>query len=200
MIAAVSPLSAQHTTFFNDSDTRTQTLFNGDIRHGGYGGLVYGATQVNGELSYLRGSRGAWILNLTDEHAINLGLGSYRTRTDFEPVNWTADLPEPELRTSYSGFEVEYVNQSYRLLHFSVQSLIGSGMVRYDDRNIDLDKTRDNYFVLQPGINMNVNITNWFRINTGLMYRLASGVSLEGTSNSDLSGVSGYIGLRFGGF
>lgn len=195
------PISAHGFYGMEKDDQRsTQTLFNGDVSHGGYGGLVFGATHINGELSYLRGSRGAWIINFSNDHALNLGIGRYRTGTDFEAVNWTADIPRPEMRTNYSGFEMEYVNQSYRLLHFSVQSLIGSGSVRYDDRNIDMDKTRDTYFVLQPGVNVNLNITSWFRLNAGVLYRFASGVSLQGTSNSDLSGGSGYIGLRFGGF
>lgn len=186
--------------FFSDEDRRTQTLFNEDIHHGGQGGLVFGATHINGQFSYLRGRRGAWVINFDDEHAINLGLGSYRTRTDFEPVNWMQDIPEPELKTNYGGFEIEYVNQSYQLVHFSFQALIGSGSVRYDDRNIELDKTRDNYFVLQPGASLNLNVTHWFRVHTGMLYRYAGSVSLEGTSNSELSGISGFIGLRFGSF
>ena len=183
------------------NDERSQTLFDGNVSHGGYGGLIFGITSVNGQPAFMRGRRGAWILNFSDEHALNLGLGSYRTRNDFNPVEWTIDeVSEPDMRTNYSGFEIEYVNRSYQLVHFSVGSLIGSGNVRYDDRDIDVGRTRDSYFVLQPGVDLNINITNWFRISAGLSYRYASSVNLAGTSNEDLSGVSGILGLRFGGF
>lgn len=204
VLSLASVAESQPATIFQD-DRETQTVFNRDVSHGGYGGLIFGFTTVNGELAYLRGTRGAWIINLTNEHAINLGLGSYRTASDFDAVDWRHEVPEPEMRTNYSGFELEYVNQSYRLVHFSAQALIGSGTIRYDDSDLDeevpgLNRTRDSYFALQPGVNVNLNITSWFRLYGGVAYRLASSVNLDGTSNSDLSGISGYVGLRFGGF
>lgn len=179
----------------------SETLFDGDIRHGGFGALVFGATSVNGQFTYFRGTRGAWVINLNDEHAIHLGLAGYRTANDFEASRW--DIPEvnePELKTNYGGFEIEYVNRSQNLFHFSVQALIGSGNVRYDNRNIELDTRSDHYFVLQPGVNLNMNVTNWFRISGGLNYRYTGGVNLEGTSNSGLSGIATFFALRFGKF
>ena len=197
--------SAVTSEYLFSDDRDTQTLFTSEVTHGGYGGLLYGFTIINDELTYLRGTRGAWIINLSSDHALNLGYGSYRTRSDFETAEWRFDdVPEPELRTNYSGFEMEYVNRSYRLVHFSAQALIGSGNVRYDDRNLDdfpgINRTRDSYFVMQPGVNMSLNITSWFKITGGVAYRYATSVNLEGTSNSDLSGLSGFIGLRFGSF
>jgi hypothetical protein len=179
----------------------TQTLFTKDIRHGGYGAPIFGYTSVNGQPSYLRGLRGAWVINLSDEHAVNIGLGSYRTRTDFDPARWTnPDVNEPGMRTNYGGFELEYVNRSHRLFHYSVQTLVGSGTVRYTNRPAELNKTSDSYFVLQPGVNVNVNVTRWFKLSGGLFYRYAGGVNLEGTGDSDLSGVVSFVGLRFGKF
>jgi hypothetical protein len=180
---------------------QTQTLFSSDIRHGGYGSLVYGVTSINGEVAYMRGTRGAWIIHFAENHALQLGLAGYRTHSEFRAVDWEHDdVTEPELRTNYGGFEVEYVNRSYRLVHFGTQLLIGSGNVRYDDRNLAADKTRDNYFVMQPGANMHLNITSWFRISAGVFYRHATNVNLDGTSDRDLSGMAGILGLRFGRF
>jgi hypothetical protein len=178
-----------------------QTLIDSEVRHGGFGAPVFGITSINGEVAYFRGTRGAWVINFEETHTINLGLALYRTATNFEPVNWTAeDIPEPEMRTNYGGFEIEYVNQSDRLYHWSVQTLIGSGTVRYSGRDIELDNRSDSYFVIQPGVNMNLNITRWFRLSGGLGYRFTSGVNLEGTSNSDLSGLTSFFALRFGKF
>ncbi len=180
---------------------QTQTLFRSDIRHGGFGQLTYALTQVNGETVYMSGTRGAWILNLTSDHALHIGLAGYRTRPDASAVNWPHDdIRKPDIRTNYGGFELEYVNSSYRLLHFGTQLLVGSGTVRYDDGDVDLEKTRDDYFVVQPGANVFLNVTSWFRISGGLYYRYASNVSLDGTSDSDLSGLTGIMGLRFGRF
>ncbi|REL37803.1 hypothetical protein DYD21_08460 [Rhodohalobacter sp. SW132] len=180
---------------------QAETLFNGNVDHGGYGALIFGVTSVNGEAAYLRGTRGAWLLKFREGHTVGLGLGNYRTNSPFDAVNWQETaIPTPELRTNYGGFEIEYFNRSYKLVHFGGQLLIGGGTVRFSDRDIDLNNTSDAYFVLQPGANIHVNITRWFRVSGGVLYRLTDGVSLAGTSNSDLSGFSAMAGLRFGKF
>lgn len=180
---------------------QSETLVTSEVTHGGFGSLLFGVTSVNGEASYLRGTRGAWSLNFEDGHTLNIGLGRYRTQTGFSAVSWPQNGTDvPELRTNYSGFELEYLNRSHKLIHYGVQGLIGGGTVRFRDSDVELDKTSDSYFVFQPGANVHLNVTNWFRISGGVFYRYAGGVNLEGTGNSDLSGFSTIFGLRFGKF
>lgn len=178
-----------------------ETLIDADVSHGGFGSLIYGVSSVNGEAAYMRGGRGAWVINFREGHSLNIGLSGYRAQNNFSAVEWTnEEIDEPELRTNYGGLELEYINSSEDLVHFGVQALIGTGNVRYSDRNLGLDKTSDNYFVVQPGVNANLNVTDWFRVSAGIFYRHAARVSLEGTDNSGLSGFSSFIGLRFGKF
>jgi hypothetical protein len=179
---------------------QSETLISGGVDHGGFGSLVYGVTFVNGEAVYLRGTRGAWVLTFRDGNALNIGLGRYRTRSGFDAVDWTGTGDVPELRTNYGGLEIEYLNRSRRLIHYGVQAMIGSGTVRFRDSDAGPDKTSDTYFAFQPGVNVHLNVTEWFRISGGVFYRYAGGVNLEGTSNSDLSGASAMFGLRFGKF
>lgn len=188
-------------TFADFADAQhTETLFSGHVDHGGFGSLIYGVTYVNGQAAYLRGSRGAWVIRFDEGHAIHLGFGSYRTSTNFDAVDWRiADSLAPEMRISYGGFEVEYVNRSRKLIHFGIQSTIGSGRVKYRTEAVP-EKDSDSYFMVQPGANIHLNVTSWFRVSGGIFYRVTTNVNLEGTSNSDLSGLSGIIGLRFGWF
>ncbi len=200
---AYSVMTDPHIAGKDDSNNRpqTQTLLSSTIRHGGFGSPVYGVTTMNGQTVFLRGTRGAWIMNLSSEHALYLGLAGYRTRDKFEPADWLHDdIAEPQLRVNYGGFELEYVNSSYRLVHMGLQLLIGSGDVRYDDRDLEVDTTRDSFFVIQPGANLMLNVTRWFRISGGAYYRYAGNVHLDGTSDSDLSGITGILALRFGRF
>lgn len=180
----------------------TQTLFSSEVSHGGFGALVYGATSVNGEFAYLRGLRGAWVIKFDENRSLHLGLARYRTETAFDPVEGSSLAGDDiEMSTEYRGFEVEYAHRASRLFHFSGQLLIGNGEVEYRDVNgLDLFSTSDNYFVFQPGVNANMNITDWFRLSGGIFYRYAGGVSLEGTSDRELSGVSIFFALRFGWF
>ncbi len=180
---------------------QTQTLFSSGIRHGGYGSLIYGITSINGEMAYMRGTRGAWIIHFAENHAIQLGLAGYRTHSGVELMSWSHDdIDEPRLKNNYGGFEVEYVNRSHKLIHFGTQLLTGSGNVRYDNRNLEVDRTRDSYFVLQPGANIHLNVTSWFRVSGGAFYRYTANANLEGTNDRELSGITGILGLRFGRF
>jgi hypothetical protein len=183
------------------SAQQTETLITGDVNHGGFGALLYGVTTVNGDAAYLRGTRGAWSISFQNGHTLNIGLGSYRTQSSFEAVDWQLpDVETPQMRMNYGGFELEYLNRSYKLVHYGFQATVGGGDVRYRGRNIDLEKTSDDFFLFQPGANIHLNITNWFRISGGAYYRFTNNVSLEGTSDSGLSGFSAIIGLRFGWF
>lgn len=181
----------------------TETLFSDNISHGGFGGLLFGATSINGEFTYLRGTRGAWIINMNNGDAINLGLARYRTRSNFDAANWSVQgVPQPEMDTQYGGFELEYVYRTNNLFHVSLLTLVGSGTVEYDDPDFDLERTSDNYFVLQPGINLGLNVTTWFRVSGGIFYRYTDGVELAGISggNEGLSGLSSFLTFRFGWF
>lgn len=179
----------------------TETLFSNEVDHGGLGGLVFGGTTVNGELSYLRGTRGAWVINFNEMHSIHLGLARYRTHHNFGATGWNnTTVDQPDMNTEYSGFELEYVNRPAMLFHFSLQVLAGSGTVEYEEKNFSLDKISDRYFVLQPGANLILNVTSWFRLSGGIFYRYTDGVQLAGTSDTDLSGATTFVTLCFGWF
>jgi hypothetical protein len=55
-------------------------------------------------------------------------------------------------------------------------------------------------FVLEPGLDLILNINKNFRLAAGVEYRYVSGVSYESLSSSDLSGISGQIVLKIGVF
>lgn len=180
---------------------QTETLFSGDVSHGGFGSFMYGVSSINDQAVFMRGTRGAWSLKFSGGHTIHIGLGGYRSHSGFEAVNWQrTDIPKPELRMDHGGFEIEYLNRSHRLIHAGIKATIGGGTVRYRDRNVELDKRSDDFFAFQPGANVHLNVTNWFRISGGIMYRYISGADLEGTNDSNLSGFSAFAGLRFGKF
>ncbi|NIN69246.1 MAG: hypothetical protein GTO63_32105, partial [Anaerolineae bacterium] len=50
-----------------------ETLIEGDVRHGGFGGPVVKFTEVNNEFGVLVGGRGGWIIN----DSFVLGAGGY---------------------------------------------------------------------------------------------------------------------------
>ena len=62
------------------------------------------------------------------------------------------------------------------------------------------------YYMIEPGINLEVNLKENLRFSTGISYRFVTGldeynqyVSITNVTNEDMSGINVRIGLVFGG-
>lgn len=178
-----------------------QTLVDGSVTHGGFGGPSVKFGDVAGSASVWVGGRGGWIMNLSEHHAISLGGGGYGLVTNHRvpvPVDGNDDL---YALNGYGGFIFEYTNQSYKLIHFTVSSLIGGGGLLLRERNYeDVSDEVNSYFIFEPEVNAELNVTSFFRITAGASYRMTSGISEFGFGDSDFSGLQGTITLKFGGF
>lgn len=172
-----------------------------DIHHGGFGAPVIKFTKINGEFGVLTGVRGGWLI----DHTVSLGFGGYGLATNslldagFQDKN-------TYLSFGYGGFELEYVFAHDELLHLSFVGLIGGGWVdyRFHKYGVHIEDDHDNdpdyFFVAEPTINAELNVTSFFRINAGVGYRFVEGSDVKYTSDSSLSGVSGVLQLKFGSF
>ncbi len=177
-----------------------QTIFSEEIEHGGYGGPVIKFTSVNDKFGVLVGGHGGWIIN----HKLVIGGGAYGLVNDIDPYV-PRPLYENFLEFGYGGFEVEWVMNSDKLVHFSVHALIGGGGVQYRNDAEDVtfsDRENDEFFVLEPGATLDLNMTTWFRFSVGASYRFVNGVDSNSdlTSNKDLTGPAAMVMLRFGKF
>jgi hypothetical protein len=180
---------------------QAETLFDGNVSHGGFGGPVVQIGEVAGTMGAWVGGRGGWIINLDQNHAISLGGGGYGLVTNHRvPVSFDGN-DDLYAMGGYGGFIFEYTNRSYRLMHLTVSALIGGGGLMLRDRNFDEVKDDvENYFVLEPGIQAELNVTRFFRIAAGASYRFTSGISSFGFTDEDFSGLNGVITFKFGGF
>ena len=102
------------------------------------------------------------------------------------------------LEMGYGGLEMEYIHESHRLAHLSIYSLMGGGGARYRDRDRYETLEEDGFLVLEPGMNMNLNVTRFLRLSAGATYRWTWGAELPGLEDDDLSGATGVFTLRFG--
>jgi hypothetical protein len=185
---------------------------NGEVSNGGFGGPVVKYTQINSKSAVLVGGRGGWIIN----HSFIIGGGGYGLVNNIQSNStiWSPFFNDkPYINFGYGGLELEYIIQSDKLLHFSVITLIGAGGVSYrdnlwddewdndsDDDDDDWDSPNDEFFVFEPGANLELNIASFFRINAGVSYRFISGVNMVDLSNNDLAGPAASLTLKFGSF
>ena len=169
----------------------------GDIENGGFGGPAVKVTSINGETAVLVGGRGGWIIN----HTFVLGGAGYGLVTNVRGK--TTDSLNQFIEMGYGGLDLEYIASSNDLVHLSLGLLIGGGSIghkREDDGMLDYHSTMKGFFVLEPSVHANLNVTQFFRIAGGVSYRYINGLKSPLSTNTDLSGLSAVLTLKFGKF
>ena len=174
-----------------------ETLISGKIESGGFGALVSKLTEIDGKTAIIGGGRGGWIIN----HTFVVGGGGYGLVNNIKPEGISSEK-DLLLEMGYGGLEFEYIANSQRLIHYSIYTLIGGGSVEYRERDHSFEEVyaSDGFFVAEPGVSFELNVTKSFRVGLGTSYRYINGVNLEGTSNSELRGLSANLTLKFGKF
>ncbi len=173
------------------------------LESGGYGGAVAKYSQVAGEFATFTGARGAWVIN----HRFSLGAGFYRLSSNIDET-MTPDnarkLGGVDLR--YNGIELEYIMKGESVVHLVGYTLIGAGRVsfsRYDAVDDNIKLVKDDLLVIEPAVNLQVNMTDWCRVDLGLGYRMMMGVEDKSgnyMSSDNLGGMSATLVIKFGVF
>jgi hypothetical protein len=160
-------------------------------------GPVLKITNINSENAVMVGGRCGWIIN----HSFVLGGGGYGLVTDVNAK--VTDSIHQFIEMGYGGLEIEYIPSSNDLLHLSVGLLVGGGGIGYKREDNDVfnaSHKNNSFFVLEPSVNANLNVTHSFRIDAGVTYRYVSGLKSVVSTNADLSGPSATITFKFGKF
>ncbi|TAL63493.1 MAG: hypothetical protein EPN88_12210 [Bacteroidetes bacterium] len=177
-------------------NAQVQTPERDNTPSGGYGGPVFKVGTFNGKTGLLSGGRGAWILN----HQVAIGGGSYSLSSDIKLDKLSSNENPLYMNLSYQGFEIEYIHNSEKMVNWTVHTMIGGGSVRLLEHNPDVSIDKDMISIIEPGINIDINVCNWFRIGIGASYRIASGLDMTELSNFDINGFAGTVILKFGRF
>jgi hypothetical protein len=150
-------------------------------------------SEVNDDFALLMGGRIGLVLN----RIFVIGGAGYGLVNEIE-----AGPADRVLDFGYGGLFLEYINRPHKLMHLSVHSLIGLGGLRYRPYDYEWDDRwhADALFVLEPGMDVELNITKHIRIGLGGSYRLVSGVDLEGLEGNDLSGPTASMTFKLGRF
>lgn len=191
-ILLVSPSFTQEQTLFDDNS----------LESGGYGALVWKSTSINNHYGTLLGVRGGWIVN----HKFAIGGAAYGLANNIK-ADAVGPFDQKYINLTFGGLDAEYIFNSDDVMHWSLHTLIGAGGVGFRhgwdedwDRHDSRDHDMNGFFIVEPGVNLDVNVTSWLRTSLGASYRFVSGVSTPAATNSDLRGLSGMVTLRFGKF
>jgi hypothetical protein len=207
----------------NSKDDRIRTLFSNQknpMKTIKYLGLSVGSEfqygSLAGEFTPMAGVSGTLHIN----KKWGIGLAGYSTINNFTPTALNAKSLL-NLNVMYGGLKLEYTPNPNAPIHVSFPLLIGGGMARVDsasnyrngfggrDRNNRRDfNGRDNtdFWVIQPGINIEANVIRFLKIYAGASYRLTPSVNTETTTTlptptaNQLSGLNVSAGIKLGLF
>ena len=198
-----SLIQAQDTT-----DNKMQTLFKpsgNKIDHGGYGAFTLGYTSISGNSVLLVGGRAGWLI----DHHVTLGLGGYgMTSSIYVDKVWNDQ--GYYLVGGYGGFFIEPIIAPNFPVHVSFPILIGAGGIAYNEYQWSDYPNHDNiyyepfdadaFFVLEPGVEIELNVVKFFRIAFGCTYRYTDDINMINTPKNLMRGFNGNVTFKFGKF
>lgn len=183
-----------------------QTIFksSGPRKSGGYGAVSNKFTRINGDFANINELYGGWFVNRS--FLIGVAFSATTNRLAVPLKNQIWDGERMTYQYGQVGLMTEYVVASTRKVHFAVNLITGSGfMLQYDRGDYDdwdeYDSHNPNFFfVLEPGAQVELNLTNWMRFSPGVSYRRAFNSKSKGLTDNDISGLSANVTFKFGRF
>jgi hypothetical protein len=162
---------------------------------GGNGGPVVAVSRVASETVLLFGGRGGWLI---DRKFLIGGAGYGMANTDlFIGAEGENGGERPHLTLAYGGLHLELTPRSERKWRYSVHTLLGAGSLGLDGAGA---VGSDTFVVIEPGADLVLDASRNVRLGLGVSYRIATGVTLSGLGNGDVSGPSLAFSVRFGNF
>lgn len=186
-------------------DYTQETLFSGNVEHGGYGGPVIKVASIKDETALLVGGYGGWFIN----HTIMIGGGGYGlvNNIDAPPGVPLANGMKQSVGFGYGGGMIEFTGNSDALVHYTAHLLVGAGGAGYyvrttdiEDIDPDFDEQWDACLAAEVGAGVEINVTTFFRINAGASYLFINGLDIPELTDSDISGPAAHLTLKFGKF
>jgi len=206
LAVTISAFSQQDDEFTTKGSDEIQTLMGSNNTVGGYGAISMHYTELENRDAFIFGARGGIVMG----HLVTIGLGGSGF---FNDTHYNAATGQNiRLAGGYGGFFFEPVIMPRFPVHIAFPILIGAGGVAVVSVKEEEREWNDNYkseasdafMVIEPGVEVELNITRFFRFCLGAYYRYTSDVTIE---NQDynvptdiLQGFSGGVTFKFGHF
>lgn len=184
-----------------EGDTQVKTLLSKYNEIKGFGALDIKMTDVISKRAMIAGAYGGVIVN----KQIMLGLGGYGFATNVDiSSNATEDI---DLEGGYGGLMLGLIIAPREIVHVTLPLFVGAGTFhRVDERFefaqqiTDVTLESSSFAVIEPGLQLEVNISKSVRLNFGASYRYIQGTSLSTIRDKDLSDFAGNVTLKVGKF
>jgi hypothetical protein len=184
----------------NEDNDQISTIFSKSRSNGGYGALSFGYSQIDGKDAFLMGARGSWII----DHSFAIGLGGVGFINDVNYHSWNNSEINDNLAGGYGGLYLEPILAPKLPVHISVPVLFGIGGISRVQDNWDSwifdDSQNDVFLVFEPAIELEFNVTRYFRLAGSVGYRFTSKVEMADVNSDILEGTNIGLVMKFGKF
>ncbi|GAB4239316.1 MAG: hypothetical protein Tsb0034_15300 [Ekhidna sp.] len=177
----------------------------GSMSHsGGFGALSFRSSEFRDESLVMAGLRGGWIINRTLGIGIE-GHGIIPT-TKFDDIDPNREV---NLLGGYGGMFLELIFFSNEVVHVTFPVSGGAGWLGYqvlNENNTIPPSMRDDevdsdvFWYIEPGGNLEFNISRNFRLDLGVSKRFTQDFELINTDADAFEKLNYYITLKIGGF
>lgn len=124
-----------------------------------------------------------------------LGFAGYSLATELLA---DVDSFKRDIGMSYGGLRADYSFLSRRLFYVNVAALTGLGQSWSVTRQVGAQREYATFFIVEPELNLMLNVTREIRVGLGISYRSTAGADLGFTLGSPLSGFAGTFTLLYG--
>ncbi len=186
------------------SGNEYRTLF-GNRQHGsngGYGAFSMGFGRIDDTDAFFGGMKGGWVV----DHSLTIGLAGYGFMNNFD-VNMSPGSVSRHLTGGYGGLLIEPIIAPFSPIHLAVPIILGAGGIAQVDQYYYSDyyyepvvNDASAFFVVQPGLELELNIVRFMRFAAGASYRFTSNIAIDGVSDKAMNGFMGHFTLKFGRF
>jgi hypothetical protein len=177
----------------------------------GFGSPFVEFSSVNDQFAVCVGGGGGLVINRAVFIGVYFeGIVTNHYREDLQTI---VDAERPKISFEHGGLWLGYIYKVKKAIHGGLSTKLGWGEIDLKDGDSgnpasDYDY-RDRIFSITPQVEMELNMTRWFRINVGIGYRFVAGIDAtyadnQGNpvnfyNNDDFNSPVGTISLIFGG-
>ncbi len=212
LIAALFSITAR--TVAQDEDPGIRTLLGGNekLSHGGWGALSTHHTRIMDQDALLTGIRGGWLIN----HRLTIGFAGHGLTTNVKNRGYDDVVLQrgetlygnSRFHMGYGGLFIEPVIAHRSPIHITLPLIIGAGGCGYeyssaftqDFEPLQYHDDFQAFFVVEQGIELEMNVIPLMRVGVGASYRYTSDLDLPATPKDALNGINAGITLKIGKF
>lgn len=178
----------------DDGYDANRNFVTGGLVTGGYGAPTLRASTLAGDGVMLAGGEGGWIL----AHSLVLGAAGYGTLTNVvAPRSLQSSLGDARLGMGYGGIRAAAIFADDWRVHGVFGVLVGGGSAWSEDARSTVRRI-DGFLVIEPELNLEVNITHNVRAALGGGYRFAANADAPGFTPRRLGGPVALFTVRLG--